>query len=186
MNTEDLTAHFPHAVTVGLVSDTHGYLDPRVADIVEQCDIAVHLGDIGSQRVLDELTPRYGFIFAVAGNNDIPSKWDATDTASLTAMPAKRLLKLPGGVLAMEHGHQVRDTRRYHELLRETHPHARAIAYGHTHIRAIDQHESPWVVNPGAAGRERTKGGPSLLTLTAKTDGWRVDEYVFEPATARK
>ena len=31
---------------IGIVSDTHGHLDPRIAALIEDCDIAVHAGDI--------------------------------------------------------------------------------------------------------------------------------------------
>ncbi len=178
---EDLTDHFEHSISVAVVSDTHGFLDPRIASQVAQCDVAVHLGDIGAQEVLDELSPKSDFVFAVTGNNDVPGKWISEDSGSLQAIPSCRVLKLPGGELAMEHGHEIRDTRRYHEILRAKHPQARAVAYGHTHIRTVDQSESPWVLNPGAAGRERTKGGPSLLILTAAAGRWSIGERVFEP-----
>ena len=94
MKTEDLTSRFKRNVTVGIVSDTHGFLDPRIASIVMQCDIAVHLGDIGAQEVIDELKPKYGLVFAVVGNNDVPYKWTAADSESLKAIPAKCVIRL--------------------------------------------------------------------------------------------
>ncbi len=186
MDTIDLSNWPGNKVTVGLVADTHGYLDFRIAEIVtDECDIVAHLGDIGSQTVLDELQPKSSMVFAVVGNNDVPWKWKSTDTSSLETLPNKCLLSLPGGDLAMEHGHEIKDSRRYHELLRKAHPYACAIAYGHTHVRVIDQTEKPWVINPGAAGRERTKGGPSMQILTASSKGWSVADRVFEPLPRR-
>lgn len=43
---------------------------------------------------------------------------------------------------------------------------------------------TPWVLNPGAAGRSRTFGGPSCLLLAAASDGWEVTLHRFEPIAA--
>ena len=40
---------------VALVSDTHGHLDSRIAEVVGRCRLVVHAGDIGSSAVLDTL-----------------------------------------------------------------------------------------------------------------------------------
>lgn len=40
---------------IGLISDTHGYLDPLVYKYFEECDEVWHAGDIGTAAVLDEL-----------------------------------------------------------------------------------------------------------------------------------
>ncbi|HEY5790682.1 MAG TPA: metallophosphoesterase family protein, partial [Gammaproteobacteria bacterium] len=63
------------SLRVALVSDTHGHLDPRVAAIVERCDLAVHAGDVGGMAVLAQLQPRLGRVIAVRGNNDTPREW---------------------------------------------------------------------------------------------------------------
>ena len=65
--TEDLSGL--KAVRVAIVSDTHGYLYPDVLAVVENCDVAVHAGDIGSSRVLDVLQAGAGKVVAVRGNN---------------------------------------------------------------------------------------------------------------------
>jgi hypothetical protein len=53
------------------------------------------------------------------------------------------------------------------------------IVYGHTHKRITDQSAEPWVVNPGAAGNVRTKGGPSCLILHASENSWELETIVF-------
>jgi len=37
---------------VGIIADTHGFLDPRIADYIADCDLAVHAGDVGGADVL--------------------------------------------------------------------------------------------------------------------------------------
>src|SRR5690606_29229670 len=40
---------------IGLLSDTHGFLDPRVFDLFSDCDEIWHAGDIASAEVADAL-----------------------------------------------------------------------------------------------------------------------------------
>jgi putative phosphoesterase len=40
---------------IGLISDTHGFLDPKVKKYFEECDEIWHAGDFGTLEVSDEL-----------------------------------------------------------------------------------------------------------------------------------
>ncbi|MGC9008924.1 MAG: metallophosphoesterase family protein, partial [Halothiobacillaceae bacterium] len=97
----------------------------------------------------------------------------------LRELPERVEIDLPGGILAVEHGHRVLPAALRHARLRERHPDARAVVYGHTHRLVIDREAEPWVLNPGAAGRIRTYGAPSCLVLNAGADQWSVDIHVF-------
>jgi len=169
-------------VTVGILSDTHGYLDARIAEVVNACDYAIHAGDICGADVLDRIRPRRRLI-AIAGNNDVAAMRDTGDAAVVTRLPDRERLDLPGGSIIIEHGHRLGGFPD-HQQLRRDHADARVIVYGHTHRRVIDQSSQPWVINPGAAGRERTKGGPSCLVLTAAADDWHIEACVFEDEDA--
>ena len=172
---------------VAIVSDTHGHLDPRIAKVVERCRIAVHAGDIGSGAVLDALARPGRQVAAVRGNNDVASKWDPGEYRRLEQLPWEAELSLPGGRLAVIHGHQIARVERRHGWLRERYPDARVVVYGHTHRRCIDCGDRPWVVNPGAAGRDRTFGGPSLVVIDVDADAarWRLRTVCFERAAPR-
>ena len=54
---------------IGVLSDTHGYLDPRVKDYFRDVDEIWHAGDIGSYEVLQALR-EYKPTRAVFGNMD--------------------------------------------------------------------------------------------------------------------
>ncbi len=41
---------------IGIISDTHGYLDPQVFQYFETCDEIWHAGDIGDLCVVEDLT----------------------------------------------------------------------------------------------------------------------------------
>jgi putative phosphoesterase len=164
--------------TVGILSDSHGYLDPRIAEAVNQCDYIVHAGDIFNAQVLEQLTPKKALV-AVAGNNDFPAFWDESEADIVKALPKTDKLQLPAGLLVVEHGHRL-GNQPNHDDFRLDHANARLIVYGHTHRRVIDQKEKPWVVNPGASGKVRNHGGPSCLVLHASEDEWKIDTILFE------
>jgi putative phosphoesterase len=167
-----------NSVTVGILSDSHGHLDPRIKDTVNQCDYIVHAGDIFNAHVLEQLQPKEELI-AVAGNNDYASFWDESEAEVVKALPKNNSLELPGGLLVVEHGHRL-GNQPDHDDFRLDHADARLVVYGHTHRRVIDQKELPWVVNPGASGEVRTHGGPSCLVLHASEDEWKIDTVLFK------
>ncbi len=142
--------------------------------------MVVHAGDIGHPSVLDELGSTGVPVHAVSGNNDTPGKWPVSALTTLQRLPASIDLALPGGTLAVEHGHRANPVARRHDRLRERHPDARLILYGHSHRQTIDQQRQPWVVNPGAAGRSRTYGGPSCVMLHATSASWRLEPFRFD------
>lgn len=171
-------------VRVAILSDTHGWVDPRVLALVAGCDLAVHGGDIGNALVLAQLRPRLGAVLAVRGNNDSPAKWPAADRDVVAGLPEKIEVRLPGGDLIAIHGHRTAAKGR-HERLRRRFPQARVLVYGHSHQLVLDQEAMPWIANPGAAGRDRTHGGPSCLVLIADTDCWRFEVYRFPRRVGR-
>ena len=166
-------------VRVAILSDTHGYVCPDVLEIVQGCDAAVHAGDIGGSKVLDLLDASVGSTHAVRGNNDVPGLWAGDELDMLKTLPWAAEIRLPGGTLAVEHGHIHGAMSPDHEKLRSAHPEARVIVYGHTHKLLIDRSNSPWIINPGAAGRIRNQGGPSCLVLNAGPDCWDIETFRF-------
>jgi hypothetical protein len=160
-----------------LLSDTHGFVAPFIKEMTRVADCVVHAGDIGGPSVLESIRPDNGELIAVKGNHDPSQIWPDDNSTRVADLAESVQVNLPGGVLAVEHGHRIWDTRHYHQRLRAKYPAARAIVYGHTHIRCCDCTETPWVLNPGAAGRERTKGGASCMLLDADATGWQITEY---------
>jgi hypothetical protein len=173
-------------VRVAILSDTHGALDPRILAVVAGCDLAVHGGDIGGAAVLDAISPLVTRVLAVTGNNDLPGKWPSGDGERLGVLPQVIHEPLPGGLLVAIHGHQTPAKDR-HLRLRRRFPEARVVVYGHSHRLVLDLDASPWVLNPGAAGRSRTHGGPSCLVLSAGDRNWTIETHRFslEPAIQR-
>ncbi|MDX1489571.1 MAG: metallophosphoesterase family protein [Acidiferrobacterales bacterium] len=159
---------------VAIVSDTHGLVAPAILELIVGCDLVVHAGDVGNAQVLRALRACVDEVMAVRGNNDIASKWPAGELSLLTRLPQELRVVLPGGELVVVHGHDAGTGPQRHRRLRRRYADARAIVYGHSHRLVCDCAENPWVLNPGAAGRTRTFGGPSCLILAAGKAAWKV------------
>lgn len=171
------TGFYVMTISVAIISDTHGHLDPRIAEIIRECDYAMHAGDICGENVLAAMQPKSSVVIAVTGNNDpycMPE----------VPLPATSELALPGGMIRIEHGHVHGMHKPCHDSLRQSHTEARVVVYGHTHKMIQDKSGLPWVINPGAAGQTRTRGGPSCLVLKAQYDEWDVQEFRFNDTHA--
>ena len=56
--------------------------------------------------MLEALAPVNGTLVAVRGNNDIPEKWHHSEWTCLESLPWEARVALPGGDLAVVHGHR--------------------------------------------------------------------------------
>ena len=169
---------------IGILSDTHGYLDYRVEAVISHCDAVIHAGDVCGDHVLEDLAALCPRVFAVAGNNDAATRWRPNGD-QMSPLPDDFQLALPGGKLVVEHGHRFGGNPD-HQDLRDAWPDARLVIYGHTHRQIVDQNIAPWVINPGAAGRTRTGKGPSCIVLTVNSHGeWMLEPLCFEGAVRR-
>lgn len=126
-------------LTVGVVSDTHGYLYAEVVRAMEGVDRIIHAGDIGSPTVLEGLR-RIAPVTAVRGNCD--------HDAWVQALPAVAELELGGARLLVGH---------IASHLRSTADGGRfeAVITGHTHLDAIETRDGTLYLNPGSAGPRR-------------------------------
>ncbi len=131
---------------IGLLSDTHGFLDPTLRDHFTECDEIWHAGDIGSLNVLHELASWSKPIRSVYGNID-PREirmetaedlwWNCEDVPVFMTHIA---------------GYPGRYNQRVVQLIRERKP--ELVICGHSHILKImyDQQLHHLHVNPGACG----------------------------------
>jgi len=161
-------------VAVGILSDTHGQVHPSVMDTMNRCDIVLHAGDICASSVLECLQPRGGKLLAVRGNNDVPRNWPVGGSYRLEDLPEEAMLELPGGRVALLHGHQFWGRADFGPFLLQHYRDARAIVYGHSHYLHHEQYDGRWLLNPGAAGKRLNRGAASCLVLRASHVAWSV------------
>lgn len=162
--------------SVVILADTFGALHPKIAELVSQCDIVVHAGNIGSAEILRQLKPRGEQVFAVRGPEDVPSVWPEEDHKVLTSLRPHVTVDLPGGQLAALYGHEA-ERHILHAGLRERFPDAHAVIYGVGEDIITDQGTTPWVLNPGAATQE---GASTCLLLLCGMTHWSVQHQTFD------
>ena len=129
------------ALSVGLISDTHGLVRPEALAALAGSAHIIHAGDIGVPAVLEALA-RIAPVTAVRGNNDL-GPWAG-------GLRERETLEIAG-------------TRIYviHDLAQlELDPAAAGIdvvVSGHSHRPAKERHGGALYVNPGSAGPRRFK-----------------------------
>lgn len=130
---------------IGLLSDTHGWIHPRLFDHFAQCDEIWHAGDIGSVEVADKLAA-FKPLKAVFGNiDDALVRRIYKENLIFMAEKVKVWLTHIGGAP----GHY---DRRVTAGLNENPPDL--FICGHSHIAKVmfDKKAGFLYVNPGAAG----------------------------------
>ena len=140
---------------IGLISDTHNRLRNEVFQHFEGVDRILHAGDVGSPDLLTELEA-IAPVTAVYGN---------TDGYGLRARVVEVAeLALDGRRVVLLHGDQLGSPTP--AGLRQRHPDADIIVYGHTHRPLVEEIDGVLVVNPGSAGAARFGIPPSVGILT--------------------
>lgn len=131
---------------IGLLSDTHGTLDPKVLDHFRNCDEIWHAGDIGSAGVADSLEA-FKPLRAVFGNID--------DPALQRRFPEDLFFACEGLSVWMTHigGTPPRYNPRVKKILADRVPDI--FICGHSHILRVAKDPAlsgMLYINPGAAG----------------------------------
>jgi putative phosphoesterase len=138
---------------VGVISDTHGYLDQRAARALKGVAQILHAGDIGSPAIVDALEA-IAPVIAVQGNVD-------AGTPLARRFPAAQRLVLEGVRIYMTHigGRPA--------VLAQALPEPRPDLYifGHSHVALLETCDGVLFLNPGAAGRPRFGRSLSVALL---------------------
>lgn len=130
---------------IGILSDTHGFVHPRIIHFFEKVDEIWHAGDIGGMQTAEQLAG-YKAFRAVYGNID------GQDIRSV--YPKTQVFESEKVKVIMTHigGYPGRYDNMVRLLIMEERP--ALFICGHSHILKIiyDQHHKMLVINPGAAG----------------------------------
>ena len=125
-----------------MISDTHGYVDPRVFEFFAGVDHILHAGDIGSTVVvlqLEKIAP----VTAVAGNCDLED-----------GFREREVVVLGGRKFVVRHFVDVRGAgEELQPLLWREKPDV--IVFGHTHRPCTERWGNVLLFNPGYGGKQR-------------------------------
>jgi putative phosphoesterase len=145
---------------IGILSDTHDYLDPRIGEIFRNVDHILHAGDVGSNAVLCELAA-IAPVTAVLGNTDGGLHLNLTEAITL------------GGRKFLLH-HIVHPRALTEEFkARLAHERPEAVIFGHTHKPFNEVLDGVLFFNPGYAGKPRFALERSVAILHCDAAGLR-------------
>jgi putative phosphoesterase len=149
---------------IGLLSDTHGYLDEGIFKVLNNCDEIWHAGDIGNIQVANQLQ-RIAPLQAVYGNIDgADIRMDFGEFVVLEYFGIKTLMMHIGG-------YPGRYTPRAKELIKIYQPDL--FISGHSHIlKIIRDHKNNLIhLNPGACGQHGFHIMRTLILFSLSTHG---------------
>lgn len=130
---------------IGLISDTHGHLDPAVFKHFKDCDEIWHAGDAGNIALLDAIAAIKP-LKAVYGNID--------DHQVRASHPEHLRFQLEGVDIWMTHigGRPGNYATTIRSMLKQSPPNL--FICGHSHICMVkfDEEKNMLYMNPGAAG----------------------------------
>lgn len=127
---------------IGVISDTHNYLDPRIPELFAGVEHIIHAGDVGTKSILSELE-EIAPLTAVFGNTD-----------SMLPLKEVEVFELGRFKFLLQH---IVDPQMPAVLLsnRVQREKPDLIVFGHTHKPFNKTVEGIWYFNPGYAGRTR-------------------------------
>jgi len=132
-------------IKVGILSDTHGWLDPELVDVFrdKQVDLLIHAGDIGTQEVVDQLES-IAPLQVVKGN---------IDGGELRFLPEICVFSVGPRKIVLRHiaGSPRSPNMAARALIAEHQPDI--FICGHSHIPVVGRVKGALWVNPGACGR---------------------------------
>jgi len=130
---------------IGLLSDTHGYLDPKIFEYFKDVDEVWHAGDVGNVELIDELR-------AFKPTRGVYGNIDAADVRM--EFPEFLRFKCEDVEVLMTHiaGKPGKYSKPAHEELLKGAP--KLFICGHSHILLVknDPHYKMLWMNPGACG----------------------------------
>lgn len=156
---------------IGLISDTHSYLDPKVFEYFKEMDEVWHAGDFGDKEILEKLG-KFKPLRSVWGNIDGPEiRQKAPEVNCFTIEKIK---------VAMLHigGYPGRYSAQAKSILQEEKP--QLFISGHSHILKImfDDKIQCLHMNPGAAGQQGWHHMRTLIRFEIESDKIRNCEVI--------
>jgi len=148
---------------IGVISDTHGWIDPAVYEHFAGVDEIWHAGDAGNMEVITKLEA-FRPLRAVWGNVDDFRVRSATKEYLSFMAGSKRVLIIHIG------GYPGHYSPRAMELIEEHKPDI--FVCGHSHILKIifDKKYNMLCINPGSAGRSGMHRVKTILRFTVEAD----------------
>ncbi|MDR5874137.1 metallophosphoesterase family protein [Halomonas sp. CUBES01] len=152
------TMHYRLASPVGVIADTHGLLRDEALALLEDCELILHLGDVGSKEedsIILERLETLASVHCVRGN---------IDTAAWAShLPMHQTILVNDQRLHLVHRLEDADPATPCDVT----------LHGHSHQPRNERLDDRLLFNPGAAGKRRFKLPITLGKLWIEPDSVR-------------
>jgi putative phosphoesterase len=126
---------------VGILSDTHGKLDPAIVELFADCDHIIHAGDVGDHDILAQLGA-LAPVTAVRGN---------CDKEGWIGFPEAVTATFDGMTVHVRHDLVMAEAFDVPTLTAMRDADRGVVICGHTHQPLIEQRAGVLYLNPGSA-----------------------------------
>ncbi len=137
---------------IGVISDTHGLLRDEVVEVLKECDVILHAGDIDRQGIIDKLSELRP-LYAVRGNAD--KEWAE---------------KLPGDLTVELFGYRIYMIHNKKNISEKA-ADADIVIYGHSHKYDEKETGGQLWLNPGSCGKRRFTLPITMAVIEIDEDG---------------
>lgn len=137
---------------IGVISDTHGLLRDEIVEVLKECDVILHAGDIDRQSIVDKLSELKP-LYAVRGNAD--KEW-------AKKLPDDLTVELFGYRIYMIHNKK---------NISEQAADADIVIYGHSHKYDEKETDGQLWLNPGSCGKRRFTLPITMAVIEIDEDG---------------
>ena len=134
---------------IGVISDTHGKMHPKVADVFRGVDHIIHAGDVCGEDILQQLE-QIAPLIAVKGNMDVGELSTILNTTESVQF-GKALVY----VLHISHMLDIEPDKKGFNV----------IITGHTHIPMIETKNNVLYLNPGSVTYPKHQNSPTVALL---------------------
>lgn len=146
------TTLLSQVLRIGVISDTHGYLDPKIPHLFEGVSHILHAGDIGGSSIIRELE-NIGPTTGVVGNTDVGLSFSETEIIILGDLTFLLHHIVDRYHLDRALEHRINQTQ------------ARVVVFGHTHQQCSEELNGCLFFNPGYSGRPKFNQARSVAIL---------------------
>jgi putative phosphoesterase len=132
---------------IGLLSDTHGFVDPKIYEYFEKVDEIWHAGDVGTIKVIDQLR-EFKPVRGVYGNID------GTDVRSEFNEYANFMCENVNVLMTHIAGKPGRYQNNIQDKIREYKPDLFVCGHSHILLVTMDKKFNTLWMNPGSCGNK--------------------------------
>ena len=148
---------------IGLLSDTHGFIDPKIYDNFKDVDEIWHAGDIGSTEITDSLK-KFKPLKAVYGNiDDAELRLEFNEFEEFKCEDVNVLITHIAGKPGKYY-------QKAHERLKKNAPDLFICGHSHICLVKMDTHFDMLWMNPGACGFKGFHKVKTILRFSISND----------------